>query len=67
VHLLSILLLALMALVWVLYGVRDSKQLRQRCLALGKLVLMTAVCFIGIHLVNSIPAQVQATPPSLTK
>ncbi|WP_287130302.1 hypothetical protein [Candidatus Cyanaurora vandensis] len=48
------------AFLWVLSG----PLLWERCMALGRLCVLTMVCFIGIHLANSLPSQVQATGPS---
>ncbi|WP_218081353.1 hypothetical protein [Anthocerotibacter panamensis] len=67
-HFACVVLLTVVAVFWVMHDLRDWGRVLARLSYLGKLCLLTVVCFLGIHLVNSIPAQVQAnTPPSSGK
>jgi uncharacterized membrane protein len=65
VHVMGIVGLGVVGLAWLLYDLKNWSHFIQRCFYLGKLCLLTLVCFIGIHLINSIPAQVQANPPAI--
>jgi len=60
VHLACGVVLMVAALLWLVTGASPV----DRGITLGKLCFLTVVCFIGIHLANSIPTQVQATPPA---
>ncbi len=65
-HLACIIVLGFAALGWVAPGWGNWQRIAERILTLGKFCFLTLLCFLGIHLINSIPAQVQANPPSLT-
>lgn len=65
-HIGSLLVLTLAALGWLSYDLGDWQGFQARCRYLGQLLLLTVFCFVGIHLVNSIPTQVQANNASPT-